>query len=129
MNIRSLASVYDFELDVNYYDALDINEQDELFRFQFLKAFHLDTYTDHVVVIIEKIYECVKENAHIIRWLNPASKANNIEKPHDCSDGLHGFMMLFTYDRYQFLHCALQSLFRKGVIEEDIVNELDNRLK
>ena len=119
---------YNFELIIDYLNNKNELEQDVNYEKQFPKVFYLEDYDSKISQIVEKLYGFVKENTYI-DMLVQHMKQKHIIKPNDCEDhNLMGFMMLFCFDYFQFIHQCLQDIYKYNEIKEDTSEKIKDKI-
>ena len=118
--------LYNVNLDVTY----KINNDDTLFRSQLLKAFNININDfDNLHELIEQLYLDIKTREHLFSasqftmFNNILSKLANIIMSTDKSVG---FMVLFSYDYFQYTHMFLKDIIINKHINEEILESIFN---
>jgi len=118
--------LYNVNLDVTY----KINNDDTLFRSQLLKAFNININDfDNLHELIEQLYLDIKTKEHLFSasqftmFNNILSKLANIIMSTDKSVG---FMVLFSYDYFQYTHMFLKDIIINKHINEEILESIFN---
>ena len=127
--LENMKDEYNFELVIDYLDKKTPEEQDEQFEEQFPKVFYLEDYDSKISAIIEKLYGFVKNNIYIDMLIRHMNQMHSMMKPNDCDDdNLMGFMMLFCFDYFQFVHMCLQDIYKYNNITEESSEKIKNKL-
>ena len=57
------------------------------------------------------------------------NQQHNMVKPNDCEDNnLLGFMMLFCFDYFQFIHQCLQDIYKYNKIKEETSEKIKEKI-
>ena len=120
---------YNFELIIDYLNGMNGEEQDANYEKQFPKVFYLEDYDSKISQIVEKIYGFVKENNYIDMMIQHMNHINNMMKPNDCEDdNLMGFMMLFCFDYFQFVHQCLQDIYKYNEVKKETIEKIKRKI-
>jgi len=127
--ILNMKDEYNFELVIDYLNSKVQEEQDDNYERQFPKVFYLEDYDSKISAIIEKLYGFVKNNIYIDMLIRHMNQMHSMMKPNDCDDdNLMGFMMLFCFDYFQFVHMCLQDIYKYNNITEESSEKIKNKL-
>ena len=127
--LLNMKDEYNFELIIDYLHCKKEEEKDNNYEKQFPKVFYLEDYDSKISQIIEKLYGFVKENTYINMLIQHMNQQHNIVKPNDCEDNnLLGFMMLFCFDYFQFIHQCLQDIYKYNKISDNCIEIIKNKM-
>lgn len=127
--ILNMKDEYNFELVIDYLNRKVQEEQDDNYERQFPKVFYLEDYDSKISAIIEKLYGFVKTNTYIDMLIRHMNQTNSMMKPNDCDDdNLMGFMLLFCFDYFQFVHMCLRDIYKYNNITEESSEKIKNKL-
>jgi hypothetical protein len=101
----------------------DTSKCDDLYRSQFLQAFHLHVYDDQTIKnTCYWVYDKIKSNVLF---------KNIIQKGpfYDSKDLVFSFMMLFNYETFDLIHrCIIEEIEKDGLKEESECYQQINRI-
>jgi hypothetical protein len=137
-------SGYKYDIVPTYKMIEDTDDQDSLFRIQFLQAFGIDTGEYHpeiVSAVIDDLYERYRENLGIRSILEahplyqahtPANDDDRDDRDHDDDD--HGnpandnsemiFCMMFSFQLFDLFHMCLRHAKNKEEIPATLRDEI-----
>lgn len=121
-------SAYNYDIVITYKMIDDIDDQDTLFRIQFLQAFGIsdDTYNPDIVsVIIDDLYEQYNDNKDIRDILrgHPLYHANGEEDIGNNNSEMI-FCMMFSFQIFDLFHKCLQLAHDDQDIPQTLKDEI-----
>ena len=113
------------------YKQHENDDQEDMYRIQFLQAFDLDIWDDKIINdITYDMYDKVKDNADISLIINAALKSEKLTtiKQFLGDDDITIFKGLFQYDLFDLFHLCLSDLANSNVIrvinKDNLINNL-----
>ena len=109
------------------YKLMDEEDQDLMYRIQYLQAFGLETYNNGKIdEIIENIYIDLKDNSKFKQIIEKHPHHHESSSPVT-------LLLLFSFDTFDLFHLCLIDYFGKGEISEkrmgDLLNKYDDMNK
>jgi len=113
------------------YKQHDNDDQEDMYRIQFLQIFELDIWDDIIInEISNDMYNKVKTNTDIISIINSAKKSDKLTtiKQFIGDDDITIFKGLFQYDLLDLFHLCLCDLVNSNEIttinKDNLINNL-----
>lgn len=117
--------MYNYTANVTYLNEYDKNNPNEtipeiqeyreqLYKMDLLKAFGITDYTDNInTAVIQDILPLYINNKNIITLIDLSKQIWITD------DNLHGFIGLFAYDYFYYLHRILQCIYNNQPLDGD----------
>tara|TARA_Y100000741_G_C18140449_1_gene512918 strand:- start:372 stop:740 length:369 start_codon:yes stop_codon:yes gene_type:complete len=113
------------------YKQHDNDDQEDMYRIQFLQIFELDIWDDNIInEISNDMYNKVKTNTDIISIINSAKKSDKLTaiKQFIGDHDITIFKGLFQYDLLDLFHLCLCDLINsneiKTINKDNLINNL-----
>lgn len=116
------------------YKDIDNDLSDDLYKAQFLQAFHLNNWNyKKIKIIIQDVYDLIyPELKYIIDFIKQSNNKHfSIIKMflQENDDDIAVFEILFAYDYFDLLHKCICEKINNNTISEQSLNNLLNKIK
>lgn len=125
----NVLDIYNINVELTYYKELnddDDNDDEELidlYKKEILKVFYLKEYNSEIIDKSQMlIFSDLIKNERIKKFTKILANKYLSE------DLDFGFVVLFSYNYFYFLHKCIQSYYTKGYIESNLLDELENKI-
>ena len=103
------------------YKLLPEEEQEDLYRIQYLQAFHLEKWNDKIISdTMSQLYKRVKDDSDMKDILNHVSLSNDLQSYINLmgKDSENFFCLLFSFELFDLTHKCICDIMNKSVISE-----------
>lgn len=115
------------------YKQHDDDISDDMYRTQFLQAFHLNEWdSEKIDNIVQKVFQDIEQDIkHIITFIkhNDCPSIPSIKLFFPILDDISIFQLLFVYDFFDLIHNCICEKYNNGSISTDTLNNLFNKIK
>lgn len=115
---------YNINFITKYNVICDSNESSNIYKKEILHVFNIDEYDDKKIDKIQM--ELFKDMVKTERLKNIMKILANSYFSEDLE---FGFIILFSYDYFYITHKCISSFYKKGYIEEELLIELEDKVR
>jgi len=101
------------------YNQVNESSQEDQYRIEFLRAFHLEEFNDEMVnKEVEALFERLKSSPELTKCMKKSAATFFSEDLHT------GLMGLFAFDYFHLAHSCVCDLLENRAIDEQKINAL-----
>lgn len=105
--------------------SLDVDIESEMYRLDLLRIFKLDSYDDaRIGKVFDNLLEIIRDTNNDM-FMNCLEKAGKLFLSDDISIGM---CVLYSYEYMHLTHICISELINNGIIQNDSVQHLHNKL-